>query len=80
MKVIPFKRKSNMELSSTDKSLNLAEVCHQKLEEIEQILNSENNQVPMDAENCSSELRKINASLDLLLKHIKVDQKYKKVV
>jgi hypothetical protein len=76
MKVIPFKRKTQ-ELGAVDKSLNLTNVCHQKIEQIESVLNSEETQ---EAEFCASELKRINASLDLILRRVKVQDKYKKVV
>lgn len=76
MKVIPFKRK-NQELGAVDKSLNLTDVCHQKLEEIESVLNGDDVQ---EAEFCASELKRINVSLDFILRRVKVQDKYKKVV
>lgn len=77
MKVLPFKRKDE-NLSSVDKSLNLADVCHQKLEQLEKVLNTEGS-VP-DSENCAVELKRISHSLDLVLKRVTIKPEYKKVV
>lgn len=78
MKVLPFKRKQeDQDLNAVDKSLNLCMVAHQKLEAIESLLDQGKVQNSLET---AGDLRKLNATLDLMLKRLTVEEKYKKVV
>ena len=77
MKVLPFKRKQeDQDLSSVEKSLNLSVVAHQKLERLESLLDQ--GQI-LNNEDLVSDLKKLNLSLDFILKR-STSEKYKKVV